>query len=299
VDRHRDVALATGLALVTVRLVLELLIRSLPPLAGREPAPQRQPRSAWQSLHAFVMLEPLVAREWLKVFWWLFLISIVQVVTVNITFGVNRLSSVLGAVVYIAGVRFLIEVAMRLLPAGDGTAAVDSGPRPPQNFAGFFALRPFFTLQTLRLFWWLYIVAELLRLVLHLATYAVAGSFPPSPYRYMWHNVVAAPLMTLVVIATVRLLLEVLIDLTPALAQSEPATAGARSLLDDLMAFLELRPFFTPWWLQVFWWLFLLTVLADVYGYVSLVPGNNPFCIGRRIWPISSGRFTTSAACAC
>lgn len=123
--------------------------------------------------------------------------------------------------------------------------------------------------------WWVYIVVELHRLYLRLGTFTLVGSLPPWLYRYMWHNVVVAPLMTLTTIVTVRLFLEVLM-LPPREAQTEAAkfSHNPRALSDDLSNFINLQPFFTPSRLQIFWWLFLFTIVADVYSYVYLVPGR-------------------------
>ena len=95
----------------------------------------------------------------------------------------------------------------------------------------FIELRPFITLWSLRVVWWLYIFFELEKL-----------------FRYNWFRIITGP--------------------------SAPSWFLApRSWGQDAVAFLDLRPFYTPWWLQVFWWLFVLSVLRSVYiQVISHVP---------------------------
>lgn len=268
--------LSACVAIMAARLFLEVIINILS-IANRNLDFQRPPRSAWPTLEGFIALTPFVTREWLEFFWRLFLIVTSWVVTANVVLGVSPLSSVLGGVTYAAGVRLLVELAARLLPPG--TAAVaESGIKSPPYLATLFSLRPFLTLENIKLFWWLYILVELHRLYLRLGIFTLAGSLPPSLFRYMWHNVVVAPFMTLIIIATVRLYLEVLMGSEPgpleAPSEAAKVSHNSRTLIEGLSNFIDLRPFFMPSRLQLFWWLFLFTILADVYGYVALVPGQ-------------------------
>ena len=56
--------------------------------------------------------------------------------------------------------------------------------------------------------------------------------------------------------------------LMPDLAATTPRDT---TLGQELLAFLDLRPFFTHWWTQVFWWLYMLTFLRSVYPYFAFM----------------------------
>jgi hypothetical protein len=275
-----DVALlplSAFVAIMAARLFIELIINRLS-MANQNLDFQRQPRSAWPIVEGFIELTPFVTRDWLESFWRLFLIVSAWTVTANVVLGANALNSILGAVAYAAGVRLLIEAATRLLLPDTAAAIAVSDIRSPRYFARLLLLRPFLTRDNVKLFWWLYILVELHRLYLRLGTFGVPGSLPPSLFRYVWYNVAIAPFVTLIMIGTVHLLLEVLMGQAfgPLDAPSEAlkVSHSPRTLAQDLSDFVNLRPFFTPARLQLFWGLFLLAILADVYSYISLVPGR-------------------------
>jgi hypothetical protein len=83
-----------------------------------------------------------------------------------------------------------------------------------RRLADFLLLRPFFTLWSLRVFWWMYIFVELDRLyrqinqVLHHAEF-----FPITSTIWNWVNLIHAPIYYFVEIATVRLLLDLVVPL--------------------------------------------------------------------------------------
>jgi hypothetical protein len=276
--RWLDVALfplVACAAIMATRLLVEVLMNLLS-IPSRNMDLQRRPPSVWQTLEAFVALTPFVTRRWLERFWWFFLIVMGWIVISNVVLGPSILNSILGTVAYVASVRLLLESATRLLRGGAATAAEgDIG--AARHVADLFSLQRILTFGSIKVLWWLYILVELHRLFLRLGTVTVVGSLPPSLYRYMWHNVFVAPLMTLITIATARLFLEVLMRESPGVqAEAAEFSRNPPALSDGLSDFINLRPFFTPWRLQLFWWLFLFTILADVYGYVSLVPGQQP-----------------------
>ena len=133
-----------------------------------------------------------------------------------------------------------------------------------QKLLDFLELRPVFALRAVQVFWWLYIFERLYRTnwrYLH----TVAGRSPPDSYwRYDWFEWLFTPLRTLVALATVRLLLDVLLAL---LMPSSQQTSSHPSLGQELLAFVDLRASLTRWWVQVFWWLFLLTTMRAIYPY--------------------------------
>lgn len=258
-------------AVMTARLLVEVTMEMLS-IPRRSATLEENPRSGWQTLEAFVELTPLVTRGWLEAFWRLFLVATAWVVIKNILLGPSIFSSVAGAITYVAAVRLLLEAATRLFLPGTAPAA-ESGAALPRRFSGFFSARPFLTAGDIKFFWWLYILVELHRLYLRLATFTLVGSLPPALYWYMWDNVIVAPVMTVSTIVTARLFLEV-VTLGP--PQAGTAFRTPRSFAGALADFIDLRPFFTSSRLRLFWYLFLFTIAADIFGYVSLVPGQQP-----------------------
>ncbi len=136
----------------------------------------------------------------------------------------------------------------------------------------FFELRPFFTLWSLRVVWWLYIFFELEKLFRYNWFRIITGPSAPSWFLASgWSNAFFTLLRVLVLLAIVRLLLDVLLKFL--MSSRGPEARAPRSWGQDAVAFLDLRPFYTPWWLQVFWWLFVLSVLRSVYiQVISHVP---------------------------
>jgi hypothetical protein len=131
----------------------------------------------------------------------------------------------------------------------------------------FLELRPVFTLLAVQVFWWLYILEKLYST--HWGLTRTFAGRSPAPWLYNWFEFAFTPLRVLVALATARLLLEVL------LALLMPAARPLRrhpSLGQELLAFVDLRPFFNRWWLQMFWWLYLLTFLRAIYPYFFFSP---------------------------
>ena len=138
-----------------------------------------------------------------------------------------------------------------------------------RRLADFLLLRPFFTLWSLRVFWWMYIFVELDRLyrqinqVLHHAEF-----FPITSTIWNWVNLIHAPFYYFVEIATVRLLLDLVVPLIwPTLkAQIRP---NRHFVSQEAIAFLDFASFFTPQGLRWFWGFFLLQMLPVLYRSVA------------------------------
>jgi hypothetical protein len=142
-----------------------------------------------------------------------------------------------------------------------------------QRLIDFFELRPCFTLWSLCILWWLYIFYEVEKLFHFDWFRIIAGPAAPSWFLASgWSNAFFTLLRVVVLLAVVRLLLDVLLKFVMPSRDSE--LHRQRTWVQDALAFFDLRPFYTRWWLQVLWWLFLLSVLRTVYilvlSYISL-----------------------------
>ena len=142
-----------------------------------------------------------------------------------------------------------------------------------RRLTDFFELRPFFSLWTARVVWWVYIFMEVARLSRIKWMTILAPPGAPSWFLASGlSNAFFAVFRVVVLLMTVRLLIEVLLKfVTP---RHHPETPRQRSWSEDASAFFDLRPFYTAWWLQVFWWLFILSMLRAVYIYIL---GNVPW----------------------
>jgi hypothetical protein len=78
-----------------------------------------------------------------------------------------------------------------------------------------------------------------------------------------------APFSGFVTILSARLLIEVLMRFVPAVAPRIGSPRYPETLGQEFMAFIDLRPFFTRWWLRVLWWLYLLDALRVAYGNIA------------------------------
>ena len=136
-----------------------------------------------------------------------------------------------------------------------------------QAILDFLELRRVFALRAIQVVWWLYLCQRLYGTNWGFSRIMTTRGQPVAQY-FSWFDFFFTPVRVLVALATVRLLLEVLLAfLMPA---SRPTVD--RTLGQDLLAFLDLRPFFTRWWLQIFWWLYLLTFLRSAYPYFVFTP---------------------------
>ena len=124
----------------------------------------------------------------------------------------------------------------------------------------FLELRPAFTLRVVQLFWWLYIAERLFSA--HWGVYQLVTATGPVSWQFNWFHAAVSPVRILVTLATARLFLEVLFML---LWPERRNARDTQSLGSELLAFLDLRPFFTRFWLHVFWTLYLLTFLYSLY----------------------------------
>jgi hypothetical protein len=130
-----------------------------------------------------------------------------------------------------------------------------------RRFLDFLELKPVFTLRVVQVCWWLYVAEQLFRT--HWGVYQVITGKGAASWQLNWLHAAFTPLRVLVALATIRLLLDVLLAL---LLPSDRRTArDGQALGGELLAFLDLRPFFTRWWLHVFWALYLLTFLYSLY----------------------------------
>jgi hypothetical protein len=129
----------------------------------------------------------------------------------------------------------------------------------------FLELRPVFTLRLAQVCWWLYILAKLY--FTPWGVYRIITSAGPASWRYNWLEALYQPFRVLVLLATARLLLDVLLAI---LWPERQMPRAPQPLGRELLAFLDLRPFFTRWWIQVFWWLYLLNFLHSLYGYTFI-----------------------------
>lgn len=129
----------------------------------------------------------------------------------------------------------------------------------------FLELRPVFTLRLAQAVWWLYIAERLY--FTPWGFYRIITSSGPASSLYNWFDAFFTPFRVLVMLATVRLLIDVLLAiLWPHRREpQEPQSFGR-----ELLAFLDLRPFFTRWWAQLFWWFYLLTFLHSLYPYTTI-----------------------------
>jgi hypothetical protein len=138
-----------------------------------------------------------------------------------------------------------------------------------RRLADFLLLRPFFTLWSLRVFWWMYIFVELDRLYRQINQVFHHAEFVPiTSTIWNWVNLIHAPIYYFVEITTARLLLDLVVPLIwPALqAQDRP---NRHSVLQEIIAFLDFAPFFTPQGLRWFWAFFLLQMLPVLYRSVA------------------------------
>jgi hypothetical protein len=127
-----------------------------------------------------------------------------------------------------------------------------------QPLLDFLELRPFFTLRLIRVFWWLYLAVQLQRLWFEIMQLAVSSHAAIQAY--------INPLDTLVLVMSVRLLLEIVLSLTAYCTTKSGARVLQRvqassSPAARLAAFFTLDAFFTPPLLAIYWGLFLILQL--------------------------------------
>lgn len=132
-----------------------------------------------------------------------------------------------------------------------------------QRLLDFLELRPFFTMRSLRIFWWMYIAVELRRLY-----FQIWQIFFGPVYRSI--QTFINPLDTFMQIAATRLLLEILLALAACCAAKYGArvlqrSQPAESALAQLRAFFDLGPCFTTRLLKIFWFMFLIIQLRAVF----------------------------------
>lgn len=143
-----------------------------------------------------------------------------------------------------------------------------------RRLTDFFELRPTLSMALLRLCWWLYILLEVERLF-RIDWFRIITS-PNSPSWFLasgWSNAFFTLLRVVVVLATVRLFIDVVLKFITPSRGDPPATPPSWG--QEALAFFDLRPFYTRWWLRVFWLLFLLSMLRTIY--IQAVSGAWPF----------------------
>ena len=141
-----------------------------------------------------------------------------------------------------------------------------------RRLVDFFELRPFFTLWIVRVVWWLYIFKQIEWLTYIKWTTIIVPRGPSWFLASGWSNAFFTLLNTMVLLMTARLAIEVLLKFVMPSHDADPPRL--RSWGQEALAFFDLRPFYTSWWLQLFWWLFLLSTLRTLYIYVI---GNLPW----------------------